>query len=254
MSNTQRLIRSVLAGVFAALALMGTAHAQEARQPEAPTHTWPPLTNPASASWGPDRVNCFVYRQRIVRCITRIRTWPPAVTTAISRRGSRNPVSPPVRFRPERRPWGVTAWGPGRLDIMAIDEQRRSWMHRLLQTPTPGGQSDWESLGFPGVEMTEIGCSSWGVNRIDCFRTAAPIVASIRSAGTAGTGFFGEHGAFADRHLRRYSLPRHRSRGLSYRYSGSWSLLRWMATSTTASGTAQVGRLGPMAASLRATA
>jgi hypothetical protein len=49
-----------MAGLLAALAGLAPAQAQEAVLPDAPTHTRPPLTNPACASWGPNRVDCLI--------------------------------------------------------------------------------------------------------------------------------------------------------------------------------------------------
>ncbi len=169
MSKTQRLIRSLMAGVFAALALMGTAHAQEARQPEAPTRPGLPLTNPACASWGPDRVDCFVIGTdgRMYHSYSDqasggdYRDFSPWIEEPSPPRSGFDPIAG----------LGVTAWGPGRLDIMAIDGSGIV-MHRYYDA-NAWQPSDWESLGFPGVEMTEIGCSSWGVNRIDCFTRGA---------------------------------------------------------------------------------
>ena len=66
---------------------------------------------------------------------------------------------------------GLTAWGPNRLDIMAITKDNRV-AHRYWDGSSwqPG---DWEDLGQPGAaNVYEIGCASWGVNRIDCFTHA----------------------------------------------------------------------------------
>lgn len=166
MSNPKRLIHSIITGVFAALALLSPAHAQDARQPEAPTHTRPALTNPACASWGPNRVDCFI----IGNDGQMYHTYSDNASSGDGRDFSpwiEEPGAPPDGFDLSAG-IGVTAWGVGRLDIMAITREG-DVVHRYWD----GGAwrpADWEFLAFPGnVGVSEIGCSSWGVNRIDCF-------------------------------------------------------------------------------------
>lgn len=166
MTNPHHLIRNIIAGVLAALTLFSPAHAQEIRQPDAPAHTRPPLTNPACASWGPNRVDCFTIGNDG-------RIYHSYSDQASS--GDHRDFSPWIE-EPAPPPDGldlgaglaVTAWGVGRLDIMAItpdgDVVHTYYDQNAWQLP------NWEFIAYPGnVGVSEIGCTSWGVNRIDCF-------------------------------------------------------------------------------------
>ena len=143
---------------------MATAHATS------PHSTLPSLANPACASWGPDRVDCFVVGNdgRLYH------TWSDLASSGDARDFApwrAEPAPPPDGFDPAAG-LGVTAWGVGRLDIMAItregDVVHTYYDQNAWQLP------DWEFVAFPGnVGVSEIGCSSWGVNRIDCFARGA---------------------------------------------------------------------------------
>lgn len=166
MSRINRLITSLMAGLLAILAGLAPAQAQEAVLPDAPTHTRPPLTNPACASWGPNRVDCFI----IGNDGQMYHTYSDQASSGDHRHFSRwiQEPSAPLDGFDRGAGIGVTAWGPGRLDIMAItpdgDVVHTYYDQNAWQLP------DWEFVAYPGnVGVNEIGCTSWGVNRIDCF-------------------------------------------------------------------------------------
>ncbi len=170
MRTMMRPNRSVAWGFAAALVLwLGmflVSHAEGVGPLAGPTYSGPSLINPACASWGPDRVDCFI----VGNDGRMYHTWSDMASSGDTR---------------DFAPWnaepgalsagfdlsagiGVTAWGPGRLDIMAITRDGRV-AHRYWDGSSwqPG---NWEDLGRPGAAtVSEIGCASWGVNRIDCF-------------------------------------------------------------------------------------
>lgn len=132
----------------------------------APANVPPPLTNPACASWGPGRVDCF-----LVGGDGRMyHTYSDQASSGDYRDFSpwiQEPGAPPDGFD-RGAGIAVTAWGPGRLDIMAItregDVAHTYYDQNAWQLP------NWEFVAYPGnVGVTEIGCDSWGANRIDCF-------------------------------------------------------------------------------------
>jgi|GEM_PF-1916102 len=166
MSRINRLITILMAGLLAVLAGLAPAQAQEAVLPGAPDHTRPPLTNPACASWEPNRVDCFI----IGNDGQMYHTYSDQASSGDHRHFSRwiQEPSAPLDGFDRGAGIGVTAWGPGRLDIMAItpdgDVVHTYYDQNAWQLP------DWEFVAYPGnVGVNEIGCTSWGVNRIDCF-------------------------------------------------------------------------------------
>lgn len=164
--QTHRIILSLVVGLVTSIGLLGTAHAQEGPLPEAPTHTRPPLTNPACTSWGADRVDCFIVGNNGLM----YHTWSDQASSGDVRDFSpwfEEPGVPQAGFDPDAG-IGVTSWAPDRLDIMAINGDGFV-VHRYYDFGA-WQPAEWEMLGAPGAaEVTEIGCSSWGVNRIDCF-------------------------------------------------------------------------------------
>jgi hypothetical protein len=126
----------------------------------------PPLTNPTCASWGLDRVDCF-----LIGADGRLyHSYSDLASSGDHRDFSPWIQEPGAPFDGFSRDAGiaVTAWGPGRLDIMAItadgDVVHTYYDQNAWQLP------NWEFISYPGnVGGNEIGCASWGPNRIDCF-------------------------------------------------------------------------------------
>lgn len=169
-SAAVRLVRSFGLMLIAALALWlgltATAAARAAEPALLAPAALPPLTNPTCASWGPDRVDCFI----IGGDGRMYHTWADLASSGDYRDFAPWVAEPSAPADGFSRTAGiaVTAWGPGRLDIMAItpdgEVYHRYWDGAAWQP------ADWEFLANPGnVGVTEIGCASWGVNRIDCF-------------------------------------------------------------------------------------
>ena len=126
----------------------------------------PPLTNPACASWGPGRVDCF-----LIGADGRLyHSYSDQAASGDYRDFSpwiQEPGAPADGFD-RGAGIAVTAWGPGRLDLMALtpdgDVVHTYYDQNAWHLP------DWEFVSYPGnVGGNEIGCDSWGVNRIDCF-------------------------------------------------------------------------------------
>jgi sialidase-1 len=153
---------------LAALALwLGLTTAAQAAEPAVlPAAALPPLTNPTCASWGPDRVDCFLIGAdgRLYHSYADLassgdyRDFSPWI---------QEPSTPADGFDPGAG-IALTAWGPGRLDLMAItregDVVHTYYDQNAWQLP------NWEFISYPGnAGANEIGCGSWGPNRIDCF-------------------------------------------------------------------------------------
>ena len=146
------------------------SQAESALPLAAPIGTWPSLVNPACTSWGADRVDCFI----VGNDGRMYHTWSDLASGGDSRDFApwmAELGAPPAGFDLSAG-IGLTAWGPNRLDIMAITQDHhvahRYW-NGLSWQP-----AEWEDLGRPGAaELYEIGCASWGVNRIDCFIRAS---------------------------------------------------------------------------------
>ncbi len=155
--------RSLVAALAASLGLTtGVATAAHAAAPQAA----PPLTNPTCASWGPDRVDCF-----LIGADGRLyHTYSDLASSGDHRDFSPWSQEPGTPLDGFDRSAGiaVTAWGPGRLDLMAIttdgDVVHTYYDQNAWRLPK------WEFVSYPGdVGANEIGCASWGPNRIDCF-------------------------------------------------------------------------------------
>jgi hypothetical protein len=126
----------------------------------------PPLTNPTCASWGQDRVDCFLIGAD---------GWLYHTYSDLASSGDHRDFSPwiqepgtPADGFDRDAGIAVTAWGPGRLDLMAItidgDVMHTYYDQNAWRLP------QWEFVSYPGnVGANEIGCASWGPNRIDCF-------------------------------------------------------------------------------------
>ena len=111
--RTHRIIWSLVVGLVASLGILGTAHAQEGLLPEAPVHTRPALINPACASWGADRVDCFIVGNNG----RMYHTWSDMASSGDARDFApwlEEPGAPPAGFD-LRGGMGVTAWGPAGL-------------------------------------------------------------------------------------------------------------------------------------------
>jgi hypothetical protein len=124
MTNPHRLLRSVIAGVLAVLTLLSPAYAQVARQPDAPAHTRPPLTNPACASglrvvgtgaaagtW----VDCFIIGNDGRMLSHLLRPGLQRRSPRLLRPGSRSRTPPPDGLDLGARSEPSPAWGVGRL-------------------------------------------------------------------------------------------------------------------------------------------
>jgi hypothetical protein len=156
----------VAAGIVLWLGMFLVSHAEGTLSPVAPTYTGPSLINPACASWGADRVDCFI----VGNDGRMYHTWSDVGSSGDARDFApwfAEPGAPRAGFDPSVG-LGVTAWAPGRLDIMAIT-QDGSVAHRYYDG-SAWRPTDWENLGRPAAaKVRGIGCASWGVNRIDCF-------------------------------------------------------------------------------------
>lgn len=126
----------------------------------------PPLTNPSCASWGSGRVDCFLIGSdgRLYH------TYSDRASSGDARDFSpwiQEPETPPAGFDPGAG-IAVTAWGPRRLDLMAIT--REGDVVHTYYDQNAWHLPNWEFISYPGnIGANEIGCDSWGPNRIDCF-------------------------------------------------------------------------------------
>ena len=166
LQPVRNVVLSLVVGILALLGMVSTANAQGGGIPEGPVHTRPGLINPTCASWGADRVDCFLVGNNG----RMYHTWSDVASSGDFRDFApwQDELGAPPAGFDLRGGMGVTAWGPNRLDIMAITEDghlaHRYWNGSSWQP------ANWEDLDRPGqAGVSEIGCTTWGVNRIDCF-------------------------------------------------------------------------------------
>lgn len=160
------LMSALLLALSMAFTIAAGSAAAGAVEPAALPAAAPPLTNPTCASWGPGRVDCF-----LIGADGRLyHTYSDQASSGDYRDFSpwiQEPGAPADGFD-RGAGIGVTAWGPGRLDLMAIT--REGDVFHTYYDGNAWQLPNWEFISYPGgVGGNEIGCDSWGVNRIDCF-------------------------------------------------------------------------------------